>query len=268
MASFGLEGNRAQAIAWALMIATELGLAAGVVAGSESAAWLAAALMAVFAATMVASIMRGNAGAPCACFGARSTVGWGGVARNLMLAAAFAGLTALPRNELSTDEWLGLGLAAALIACAGLAIAVVALGREVGLLRLRLGPEGALEIAEEGPPLGSTTDLVHRFEFEPEAQLALAVFNSADCHVCRSLEPAVAALARDPLVAAASFEETAEAQEWERHQVPGSPFAIALDRAGTVLAKGTFNNLAQFESVLAAAECRRAEHPLVGAAGV
>ena len=36
--------------------------------------------------------------------------------------------------------------------------------------------------------------------------------------------------------------------------MPGSPFAVALDADGTVLAKGTFNTGAQLESVLAAAE--------------
>lgn len=268
MASFGIDGRRPQAVAWNLVIAAELVLAVGVAGGSETAAWLAAALMAAFAATMVAAIMRGNAGAPCACFGARSTVGWAGVARNVVLAAAFAGLTFLPAGSLSTDEWLGLGLAAALVACAGLALVVLALAREIGMLRLRLGPEGALEIAEEGPPLGSHTDLIERFRFEPEAELALAIFTSRDCRVCRSLEPAVSALAREPLLAVAGFDETEEGEIWERLQIPGSPFAIALDRAGNVLAKGTFNNLAQLETVLGAAERRRAERRLAGAAGV
>jgi hypothetical protein len=45
---------------------------------------------------------------------------------------------------------------------------------------------------------------------------------------------------------------------WRSLGVPGSPFAIALDAAGIVLAKGTFNNLAQLESVLATGEQRRA----------
>ena len=40
--------------------------------------------------------------------------------------------------------------------------------------------------------------------------------------------------------------------------MPGSPFAVALDADGTVLAKGTFNTGAQLETVLAAAERRRA----------
>ena len=40
--------------------------------------------------------------------------------------------------------------------------------------------------------------------------------------------------------------------------IPGSPFAVALDEHGTVLAKGTFNTPGQLESVLATAERRTA----------
>jgi hypothetical protein len=268
MATFGIAGRTPQSLAWGLLIAAELGLAAGVIAGSATAAYLAAALMATFAATMVAAIMRGRAGAPCACFGARSTVGWLSVGRNAALAVAFAALPALPASELSTDEWLGMGLAVALIACAGLAVAVLALAREVGILRLRLGPDGALEIAEEGPPLYAETSLISRFELDPEAVLALAVFVSDGCHVCHALEPSIRALANDPLVAVASFEEVGDTDIWTELEIPGSPFAIALDRRGTVFAKGAFNNLAQLESVLATAERRKAERELAGAIGV
>ncbi len=268
LATFAITGRRAQAVVFPALIAAELALAAGVIAGSATAAWLAAALMAAFAATMVAAILRGRAGAPCACFGARSTVGWPAVIRNAALAAAFAALPLLPADELSTDQWLGLGLAVALVACAGLALAVLALARELGILRLRLGPEGALEIPEEGPPLGSQAAAIDRFALEPEARLALAVFVSDGCHVCAALEPAVTTLASDPLVAVASFEEVADSEVWSELEIPGSPFAVALDREGSVLAKGTFNNLAQLESVLAAAERRAHERRLMDAAGV
>ncbi len=268
LATFGIERRRAQAVAFPLLIATELGLAVGVIAGSDTAAWLAAVLMVAFAATMASSIMRGHAGAPCACFGARSTVGWAGVARNLVLAAAFAALPFLPEDDLSTDDWLALGLGAALVACAGLAVALLALAREVGMLRLRLGPEGALEIAEEGPPLGSRSAVIERFAPDPEARLALAVFVSENCHVCRALEPAVESLAREPVVVVESFDEGADTDVWDELRIPGSPFAIALDLEGLVLAKGTFNNLAQLESVLAAAERRKAERDLAEAVGV
>ena len=259
LATFGVAHPQPQLVVWASVVATELGLAAGVIAGLDAAMVAAAALMAMFAALMVGAILRGQAGSPCACFGARSVVGWPQVVRNLALAGAFAALPFLPEDELSTDEWLGLGLAVALLLCGGLAIAVLALAREVGMLRLRLGPEGALEIAEEGPELGSRNAVIQRFEAKPAAELALAVFTSSDCRVCGSLEPAVTALARDPILAVATFEEKADAEVWEELGIPGSPFAVALDLSGTVLAKGTFNNLAQLESVLHAAERRRAD---------
>ncbi len=268
MATFGIAGRSAQSIAWGLLIVCELGLAAGVIAGSATAAYLAAALMATFAATMVGAILRGRAGAPCACFGARSTVGWGAVARNAALAAAFAALPSLPESDLSTDQWLGLGLAVALLACAGLAVAVLALAREVGILRLRLGPAGALEIAEEGPPVFTRTALISRFRLDRDTALALGVFTSDGCHVCRSLEPTIRVLAGDPRVAVETFEELGDAEVWAELEIPGSPFAVALDREGIVLAKGTFNNLAQLESVLATAERRRAERDLAGLIGV
>jgi hypothetical protein len=257
LSTFGVGDPRAQWLVWAALIAAELTLAGGVIAGADVAAFLAAGLMLLFAATMATALMRGRAGAPCACFGARSTVGMGAIARNLGLAAAFAALPFLPASELSTDEWLGLGLAVALLACAGLAVAVLALAREVGMLRLRLGPSTALEIDAEGPPLGSPTELAGRLPIGDETELALAVFTSEGCHVCHALAPSIESLAGDPLLAVSTFEERADAEIWERHAIPGSPFALALDLDGTVLAKGTFNNLAQLESVLAAGERRR-----------
>ena len=232
-------------------------LAIAVAAGSDQAAWLAAGLMALFAAALVGAILRGRAGAPCACFGSRSTVGWTSVLRNLALAAGFAILPLLPQRSLSTDQWLGLGLVLALVMCLGLVIAVLALAREVGMLRLRLGPAAALEIPEEGPELGERVEAIDRFAGPGDASLALAVFTSEGCRVCRGLEPAIAALAGDPAVAIQAFDEVADRDVWSELRIPGSPFAIALDPNGIVLAKGTFNNLAQLESVLATAERRR-----------
>ena len=211
--------------------------------------------------------MRGRAGAPCACFGARSTVGWPAVARNVVLAAAFAALPSLPERELSTDEWLGLGLVVALLACAGLAVAVLALAREVGLLRLRLGPGSALEIAEEGPELFADTGLGDRLVARPRdgARRSPSSRRPAVTSASRSSRRS-RALANDPRVALATFDEADESDVWSRLAIPGSPFAIALDLDGSVLAKGTFNNLAQLESVLATGERRRAERDLMAGA--
>jgi uncharacterized membrane protein YphA (DoxX/SURF4 family) len=259
LASFGFAEGSLRGLAWVLLIALELGLAAGVVLGSEAAAYAAAALMLLLAAVIAGALLRGRAGAPCACFGARSRVSALGVARNLALAAAFAALPSISSVELSTDQWLGVGLAVALAACAGLAVVVLALAREVGMLRLRLGSTGALEVAGEGPDLGAPApELLARIPLVPRARTALAVFTSEGCQMCRNLEPAIESLAREPEVAVGVFDESAEAGLWRALGIPGSPFAVAIDRDGTVLAKGTFNNLAQLESVIATAERRRA----------
>ena len=268
MATFGIEGRSPQAVAWAVLVVCELGLATGVIAGSAAAAYLAAALMAMFAATMVSAILRGRAGAPCACFGAHSTVSWAAVARNAALAAGFAALPALPEGELSTDQWLGLGLAVALLACIGLAVAVLALAREVGMLRLRLGPASALEVIGEGPDIGSSAAVIDRFAVAPATELAIGVFTSASCRVCEGLAPAVRSLAADPLLAVVTFEEGDEAGVWRELAIPGAPFAVALDPAGIVLAKGAFNNLAQLESVVATAGRRRTDRGFVESLGV
>ncbi len=258
LGTFEIEGERLRWVAWALLIAVELALAAAVIAGSDQAAWLAAGFLTLFAAVLVSAILRGRVGAPCACFGSRSTVGWSSVARNLALAACFAALPLLPQRSPSTDEWLATGLIVALLACLGLTVAVLALAREVGMLRLRLGPAAALEIPDEGPELGGRIELVDRFGDLPAPAVGLAVFTSERCRVCRGLAPAIASLAHDPELEVRVFDEVAEAAIWSELEVPGSPFAIAVDPDGTVLAKGTFNNLAQLESVLATAGRRRA----------
>ncbi len=143
LAGLGFESPVARAIGFWSLIAVEMGLAVTVVAGSTEGAILGAALMAMFGFVMASAIARGRARAPCGCFGARSRIGWTGVARNFVLAAGFAAVAVLPSDDLSTDH------------------------------------------------------------------------------------------------------------------IPGSPHAVALDPQGTVLAKGTFNSLAQLESILAAGERRR-----------
>jgi uncharacterized membrane protein YphA (DoxX/SURF4 family) len=90
MESFGFAAGPVRPVAWAGLIAVELALAVAVALGSDAAAYAAAGLMLLFAALTVGAIMRGHAGAPCACFGPRSKVSWLGVFRNLGLAVAFA----------------------------------------------------------------------------------------------------------------------------------------------------------------------------------
>ena len=267
MATHGFRTPLARRLAFTFVVAAEVALAVGVALGSDEAAYAAAALMTLFALTLGGEMLRGKVGEPCGCFGAEGRVGWPAIGRNLALAAAFAALPSLPAS-LSTDGWLALGLGIALLACAALAIALLALAREVGMLRLRLGPAAALEVPHEGPEVGGRSALIERFSFGRRNELALAVFSSEGCHVCRALEPAVDSLRGEPALAVEVFPEGSEAELWEALAIPGAPYAVALDRDGTVGAKGTFNNLAQLEGILAAAERRGVERRRIEALGV
>ena len=260
LATFGLRGEGSRALAWVVVVGLELVLAAGVAARIDAAAYAAAGLLACFAAAVAVALARGRAGAPCACFGARSRVSAAALARDVLLAGAFAALPALPRGDVSTQTWLALGLGVALAGIVALAVAVLALAREVGMLRLAAGAQGALEVPDEGPPLGEPSALAERFASTAQTRLALAVFSSEGCALCQAVAPSVDLLAREPWLAVEVFDEARHAGAWSLARVPGSPYAVALDPlTGVALAKGTFNGLAQLESVLAAAERRALE---------
>jgi hypothetical protein len=256
--TFGIRATGPQWVVLAAAVAVELGLAAGVAAGSRASALAAAVLLLGFAALLGGALARGRRGEPCPCFGSHGSVGPGGVVRNLALAGALISLPWLSGVELSTSAWLAIGLGVALCGVAALAVAVAALAREVGLLRLRVAPAGALELLSEGPELGRFAPIVDRFSISGETRVALAVFSSEACRICAELKPAVAVVAGDPAVAVRVFDEHADAEAWDALCVPGSPYAVAIDLDGTVRAKGTFNNLAQLESVVATAQ-RRAQ---------
>jgi methylamine utilization protein MauE len=259
LATYGLRGENA-ARAWAALVAVEAGLAVGVAVGSSGAAIATAGLFAVFAVAQATALSRGRGGRPCGCFGARGRLSGASLARTIVLAAGFAVLPLLPRSEPTTDGWLAIGLGAALLGLGALTVVVLSLAREVGVLRLSLAPQGALEIPHEGPELRGHTALAAAFGSALEERgLGLAVFTSEGCSMCRALAPTVASLSRDPHVALRTFDEVEDAEAWAAADVPGSPYAVAIGADGTVLAKGTFNNAAQLESVLATAERRRRE---------
>lgn len=227
----------------------ELAIATALVAGVAAAAYAGAALLLLFAASTSVALLRGKRGAPCGCFGARSRVGPGAVLRDLALAAAFVAVPFLPERAPSTTEWLMIALVLAFACIAALAAAVLALAREVGLLRLRLGPELALDVAGEGPPLGSRVELGRT----REARITLAVFSSDGCRLCRKLQPSLAAFGREPAISLLVFDEVRDADVWRRLNVPGSPYAVVVGELGEVRAKGTFNTHGQLEAIVAAA---------------
>jgi methylamine utilization protein MauE len=249
--SYGIRRPRARAALWGGAILAETVLAIGVALDARGASEAAAMLMAVFALALAAAILRGGAGAPCGCFGTRSRIGWLAFARTALLAGAFAALPLLPDTTLSTEAWLGAGLIVALAGLAVLGVALLALARELGELRVAIAPQAALSLEHEGPELGGRVGLIQRFE--GRAPLAVAVFTSPGCGLCQALEPSLRLVANDPEVELELFDEETDADAWESLAVPGSPYAVVLGRDGVVLAKGTFNSLFQLEGLLAQA---------------
>lgn len=174
-----------------------------------------------------------------------------------------------------------------------LGILVLALARQVGTLHLRLGPRGALEVDDEGPPLGELPPPLDALDLDGRtiaiggpgaAQLLL--FVSPGCPICREVLPSVPAVARQgamsPVVVVDDDSEEARrsyrprrlgapvafAPEVARaYGVPGTPYVVVLDAGGVVRAKGTVNNLEQMEGLVDTARRRLQEAPAEGHAG-
>jgi hypothetical protein len=251
LGSYGISRPWVRTALWAGTIAAETTIAVALAFDVTGAAAAGATLFGVFTLVLVGAIARGNGGAPCGCFGGRSRIGWLVVARSALLCAAFVALPFLPEMRPSTDAWLAVGLVAALAGVAALGVAVLALARELGELRLAIAPQAALSLEHEGPELGSRLELIERFE--RRAPLSLAVFTSPGCALCTALEPSLRLAASDPEVELELFDEQADADLWAALDVPGSPYCVVLAPDGEVLAKGTFNSLFQLESLLVAA---------------
>ena len=98
LATYGIRGEPLASVAWAALGAIEAGLAVGLAAGAEGAAWATAALFTAFTAAQAAALMRGRAGAPCGCFGARGRIGRASIGRAALLATAAAVLPLLERR--------------------------------------------------------------------------------------------------------------------------------------------------------------------------
>lgn len=157
-----------------------------------------------------------------------------------------------------------------------LCIVVVALARQIGTLHLRLGPRGALEINDEGPPLGeaptrrTVTDLTgSSLEVGGPGASQLIAFATPNCHLCAQVLPSIPVVARPrkltPVVVfdADADEARSETRSWREgvhvvassrlahsYRVPGTPYVVVLDQFGIVRAKGTVNDLEQLEGLV------------------
>ena len=157
---------------------------------------------------------------------------------------------------------------------------VLALARQIGLIYRRLPPVYARDMAE-GPAIGSSMPILPATALAggelqiggPAKARRLYVFVGAGCSVCDELAPALASFARhdrdeaELILVGVAGDANSSAAFVDRHGlgripyalapdasatygVTGTPFAILIDPAGTVEAKGLPNHLEHLESLL------------------
>jgi len=157
-----------------------------------------------------------------------------------------------------------------------LCVVVVALARQVGTLHLRLGPRGALEMDEEGPPLGEAPvpvmlDDIHgrRVAVGGPGEWQVVAFATLGCHLCAQILPSLPVAARGrratPIVIVDADSSEAKGEFGNArsdaaviasrslpldYAVPGTPYVVVLDDSGVVRSKGTVNNLEQLEGLI------------------
>jgi methylamine dehydrogenase accessory protein MauD len=162
-----------------------------------------------------------------------------------------------------------------------LAVVVLALARQVGLLHQRLGPAGALALAG-GPKPGEAAPALEVEDWsgrpvslggaDPHGRSTLLVFVSPSCPVCRTLLPALRSLAkreRGLRVVLASDGARAEHEAFVRehagelpyvlsqplglaYRVPRLPWAALVDARGIQRSQGLVYSREHLESLLEA----------------
>jgi len=172
------------------------------------------------------------------------------------------------------------------IAILGMAFAIVALARQVGVLHHRLAPFGARTLAQrvragELVPTEALADVdgkpVAVRSIDGDARNLLIVFVAPECPLCKSLTPVLRSFARDERSAlrliAVSDGEDLEAHRRFRasaglarvpYVVDGEfgrllgvsrlPYAVLMDAKGILLTGGLVNSREQLESLVIAAE--------------
>ncbi len=130
-----------------------------------------------------------------------------------------------------------------------LAVAVVALLRQIGVLHARLHPLGA-NFAGEGPPLESTAPALPGTDYGAAA-LTLLTFTSPGCEVCKVLTPSFDALRRGyPEVQLREVDLESARATFDAFNVRSTPYVVAVDSSGVVRGRGVVNSLEQIEELL------------------
>jgi hypothetical protein len=130
-----------------------------------------------------------------------------------------------------------------------LAIAVIALLRQIGVLHARLHPLGA-HFADEGPPLDADAPGIPGLDYATAA-LTLLTFTSATCEVCKVLAPSLDALRRSYTdVRLHDVDLGRDRGVFDAFNVRSTPYVVAVDGGGIVRGRGIVNSLEQIEELL------------------
>lgn len=166
---------------------------------------------------------------------------------------------------------------------AALAVAGIALARQVGVLHIRVAPAGALD-AGKGPAVGDLAPHLHATTLDgapltignvgTAPALRLLMFVSAQCPLCKSLIPVAksfAAAERVELVFVGDDDPASQRAMIAQHDMGGFPFvnstdvgrsfevdklphAVLLGPGGRILAKGLVNSREHLESLIVSHE--------------
>jgi len=164
------------------------------------------------------------------------------------------------------------------LAVLALGLMLWALSRQVGVLFERVAPMGAL-VTDAGPAVGAPSPIFDLTGLQseqvviggPQAQATLLFFLAPTCPVCKKLIPILKHLARDEaahLRVVLASDGEADHMQFMRDQglqhlpyllsqelgmsyrVSRLPYAVLMDRAGVVKAKGLVNSREQLDSLL------------------
>lgn len=164
-----------------------------------------------------------------------------------------------------------------------LAVALLALARQVGVLHMRVAPAGALTTSA-GPAVGSAAAAIPATTIEGTTTtvgghlhgvpLRLLMFVSPSCPLCKNLIPMAKSFARDErvqLVFIGDDDVGSQRQMIAEHGLGGYqfingpevgqayevaklPYAVLMDEHGTILSKGLVNSREHLESLVIAHE--------------
>lgn len=130
-----------------------------------------------------------------------------------------------------------------------LAVAVVALLRQIGVLHTRLQPLGT-HFAGEGPELDEPAPAVG-LDYAA-VTLTVLVFTSPTCVVCRELAPSIEALRRQYRELRVEMIDLGRDRQavFDAFRVRSTPYVVTVDREGVVRGRGVANSLEQIEELV------------------